>query len=170
MASHRAERGEHMRAVDLRRVSDEGVHSAFTDLTHFQGYYYLTYRICPGGHMLFTSCRIVVRRSPDGQEWTKVLEAGVPDRDARDPRCLVLGERLAPYSGTWFVNPGDPHHKMWQATRSYMTASTDGVSWTPSTEIRHTEARYFWGPGNTTATTTYAQRTTIRCPLAERPC
>ena len=37
----------------VRKVFDNGEHNAFTDLVKFQGDYYLTFRSCPDGHMVY---------------------------------------------------------------------------------------------------------------------
>ncbi|MFH1299707.1 MAG: hypothetical protein ABIK07_01505, partial [Planctomycetota bacterium] len=46
--------------TNVRKVFDNGEHNAFTDMIEFQGKYYLTFRTCPGGHMLFPTSRILV--------------------------------------------------------------------------------------------------------------
>ena len=40
-------------------------HNAFTDLCRFNGQYFLVFRTCPDGHMIFPTSKIVVYKSDD---------------------------------------------------------------------------------------------------------
>ncbi|MCE7987170.1 MAG: hypothetical protein DYG89_38860 [Caldilinea sp. CFX5] len=61
-----------MRIASLRQLYNDGNHNAFTDLCRFGESYYLTFRSCPEGHMIFASSRIVILRSRDAQQWEQV--------------------------------------------------------------------------------------------------
>jgi len=128
----------------LWRVYDDGNHNAFTDLCRFGDHLYLTFRSCPEGHMLFTSSRIVVLRSRDTQEWDRVFSFGVSGRDVRDPHFLVFENRLFVYSGTWLVNPDDPHDTNMSEQLGYTIWSDDGVHWHGPEPMEDTHGYYIW--------------------------
>ena len=56
---------KNVRLESVRQVYNDGNHNAFTGLCSFKGQYYLTFRSCPDGHMLFTTSRIMVLNSKD---------------------------------------------------------------------------------------------------------
>ena len=92
---------------DYRKVySDperpEVMHHAFTDLTYFQGEFFLTFRKGPG-HGLPTSSNvesevIVVLRSRDGIAWSEEAVLKVEGLDNRDPKFLNEEGRLRVYT------------------------------------------------------------------------
>ncbi len=128
----------------LQQVYNDGNHNAFTDLCRFQGRYYLTFRSCPDGHMLFTSSRIMVLSSEDGQNWSLVHFFQVPGRDVRDPHFLVFQDKLFIYSGTWLVYPGEPHRLDMNAHLGYCVWSADGVTWQKPQVCEGTHGYYIW--------------------------
>jgi hypothetical protein len=131
----------------VRRLFDDGNHNAFTDLCRYRGWYYLTFRNCPQGHMLFTSSHIIVMRSPDGQAWQQVHTFSVPYRDVRDPHFMVFGERLFVYSGTWWVDPKDSHNMDLNDHLGYCAWSDDGLAWQGPTLLNGTHGFYIWRAG-----------------------
>ena len=128
----------------LHQVYNDGNHNAFTDLCRFQGRYYLTFRSCPDGHMLFSSSRIVVLSSADGQTWSFVHAFQVPDRDVRDPHFLVFQNNLFIYSGTWLVYPGEPRRMNMNEHLGYCIQSADGVTWQAPQVCEGTHGYYIW--------------------------
>lgn len=128
----------------LRQVYNDGNHNAFTDLCRFQGRYYLTFRSCPEGHMLFTSSRIVVLSSADGQSWTPVHTFSVPERDVRDPHFLVFQDKLFVYTGTWLVYPGEPHRLEPNEHQGYCAWSSNGTTWHGPQQCEGTHGYYIW--------------------------
>lgn len=133
-----------VRIESIRQVYDDGDHNAFTDLCHFNGSIYLTFRTCPGGHMLYTSSRIIIMRSQDGQNWQQVYSFSVPDRDVRDPHFVVFGDRLFVYSGTWLVNPDDPNDTVMNEHLGYGVWSSDGSTWSDPQMLEGTHGHYIW--------------------------
>ncbi len=128
----------------VHRVFDDGEHNAFTDLTYFRGRYYLCFRSCPEGHMLFTTSRIRVLVSDDGvTDWAQVLEFGVPARDVRDPHLLVFGERLFVYAGTWLVPDNDGPRDM-NDHLGFAAWTDDGISWQGPQMLEGTYGHYIW--------------------------
>ena len=130
--------------TSLRQIYNDGNHNAFTDLCRFGEYYYLTFRSCPHGHMIFSSSRIVILRSRDGQSWTKVHSFGVPNRDVRDPHFLVFQEKLFVYSGTWPVDPADSHKLDQNNHLGFAVWSADGASWSAAQALTGTHGYYIW--------------------------
>lgn len=133
-----------MRIASLRQVYNNGHHNAFTDLCHFGEYYYLTFRSCPQGHMIFSTSRIVILRSRDGQAWTEVHSFNVPDRDVRDPHFLVFQAKLFVYTGTWPVDPADSHKMDQNNHLGFAVWSTDGTNWSAPQALAGTHGYYIW--------------------------
>ncbi|MDP6015921.1 MAG: hypothetical protein QGI32_07480 [Candidatus Latescibacteria bacterium] len=138
---------EGLPAIQIKAVHpvvDDGEHNAFTDLARFRGRYYLCFRSCPEGHMLFTTSRIRVLVSDDGiTGWTQVCEFGVPHRDVRDPHLLVFNGKLFVYSGTWLVaeddRPRDCNDHL-----GFGAWTEDGDSWHGPRMLEGTYGHYVW--------------------------
>ena len=133
-----------MRIASLRQVYNDGNHNAFTDLCRFGEYYYLTFRSCPQGHMIFATSRIVILRSRDGETWTAVHAFSVPDRDVRDPHFLVFQAKLFVYAGTWPVDPADAHKMDQNNHLGFAVSSTDGTNWSALQALAGTHGYYIW--------------------------
>jgi hypothetical protein len=136
-----------VRLDSVRQVMNDGNHNAFTDLCHFRGMYYLTFRSCPDGHMLFTSSRIRVMRSADTRSWQEVCAFNVPDRDVRDPHFMVYGDALYVLSGTWLVDPLDSRHTDLSEHQGYCVRSADGATWEGPLSLNGTHGYYIWRGG-----------------------
>lgn len=128
----------------VRQVFNDGNHNAFTDLCRFEGKFYLTFRNCPEGHMLFTSSRIIVMRSADGNTWEQVHTFSVPERDVRDPHFMILNGRLFVYSGTWLVDPADSHNTDMSEQLGFCVWSDDGSEWHGPRALDGTHGYYIW--------------------------
>ena len=133
-----------IRIASLRQVYNDGNHNAFTDLCRFGEDYYLTFRSCPQGHMIFSSSRIVILRSRDGQDWTEVHSFSVPDRDVRDPHFLVFQAKLFVYAGTWPVDPADAHKMDQNNHLGFAVYSADGEHWSIPQSLAGTHGYYIW--------------------------
>ena len=108
-----------VRLGTVQQVYNDGNHNAFTDLCYFKDRYYLTFRNCPDGHMLYTTSRIMVLTSTDAKSWQVVHAFNVPDRDVRDPHFLLFKDKLFVCSGTWLVDPKDPHARSMNEQQGY---------------------------------------------------
>jgi len=128
----------------LHRIYDDGNHNAFTDLIRFRGQFYLTFRNCPDGHMLFTTSRILVLRSADALAWEQVCAFNVPQRDVRDPHFLLFGDRLFVLSGTWLVDPQDWHATDLNDHQGYGVWTEDGTTWHGPIALEGTHGYYIW--------------------------
>ncbi len=130
--------------TSIRQLFNDGNHNAFTDLCHFQDRYYLTFRSCPDGHMLFTTSRILVMSSPDGQEWEEVHAFSVPKRDVRDPHFLIFQGKLMVYTGTWWVDTTDAKERDVNDHLGFCAWSEDGRTWEGPRMLDGTHGYYIW--------------------------
>lgn len=128
----------------VRQVFNDGNHNAFTDLQLFNGHYYLTFRTCPGGHMLFTSSNIVVLRSADSVSWQEVFRFSVPTRDVRDPHLLVFNQKLFVFTGAWLVDPDNPNALDMNDHLGFCAWSEDGTNWHGPRLLEGTHGHYIW--------------------------
>ena len=126
------------------KVYNDGNHNAFTDICRFQDAYYLTFRNCPDGHMLFTTSRILVLRSVDTETWDLVCEFNVPTRDVRDPHFLVFHDALFVYSSTWLAEAENAEKRDINDHQGYCVWSSDGTSWEGPTYCIGTQGHYIW--------------------------
>ena len=137
-------RAPSIRVDRVTKVFDDGNHNAFTDLCRFAGRYYLTFRSCPDGHMLFESSRVVVQSSADTEVWTPVFDFAVPGRDVRDPHFLVFQDRLFVYPGTWLVGEEAPSRGDPNDMKGYAAWTANGSEWQGPQAMAGTEGHYVW--------------------------
>ncbi|QDT41587.1 hypothetical protein Pan241w_16500 [Gimesia alba] len=130
--------------TNVRKVFDNGEHNAFTDMIEFKGKYYLTFRTCPGGHMLFPSSRILIMQSDDAETWKQVDEFSVPRRDVRDPHFLIFKDKLFVYTGTWYCGDAPPKTRTINQHLGYAVWSADGSNWSKPTMLEGTYGHYIW--------------------------
>lgn len=124
----------------VERVYDDGNHNAFTDMIAFNGRYYLAFRSCPDGHLVFPTSRVKVLASDDLREWTEVFSYGIPGRDIRDPHLAVLGDTLFAYSGSWLIeDTPEVNHQL-----GYGISTQDGTGWEGPFELEGTYGHYVW--------------------------
>ena len=129
----------------IHRIVDDGLHNAFTDLAKFQGRFFLAYRSCPEGHMIFPTSKIHVLVSDDGvNDWEEVFCFSVPSRDVRDPHFLLFQDKLFVYSGTWLCPLADSDERDMNDHLGYAVSSRDGVVWTGPTMMEGTYGHYIW--------------------------
>jgi hypothetical protein len=133
-----------VRVVNVRRAFHNGEHNAFTDLCRFRGRYYLTFRSCPDGHMVFPSASIIILASDDAVAWDKVAQFSVPRRDTRDPHFLVFQEKLFVYTGTWYCGEGKPAVLEYNKHLGYAAWSGDGRLWHGPRMLEGTYGHYIW--------------------------
>ncbi|NLS77477.1 MAG: hypothetical protein GXY76_09490 [Chloroflexi bacterium] len=127
---------------NIRQVYNDGNHNAFTDLVHFKGAYYLTFRSCIDGHMVYDSSRILILHSLDTVHWRLAHAFHVPDRDVRDPHFLALGDALFVYSGTWLADGRREREQNDQ--QGYGCWTTDGKTWRGPRFLEGTQGHYIW--------------------------
>lgn len=128
----------------VRQIFNDGNHNAFTDLCRFQNRYYLTFRSCPDGHMIFATSKILVMASQDGQDWEEVHAFSVPKRDVRDPHFLVFQGKLMVYSGTWWVDTTAAKELDVNDHLGFCAWSEDGKTWHGPRMLDGTHGYYIW--------------------------
>ncbi len=135
-----------VRVETIRRAYHNGEHNAFTDLVRWRGAFWLTFRSCPDGHMVFPSSSIRVLRSDDAKEWTEVHRFSVPQRDTRDPHFLVFQDKLFVYTGTWWSGEGELPREKYNLNQhlGYAVFSEDGAAWSEPQALEGTYGHYIW--------------------------
>jgi hypothetical protein len=133
-----------VRIESVRRVFHNGEHNAFTDLIRFKGRYYLTFRSCPDGHMVFPTSSIIVLSSEDGRDWKQVNRFSVPKRDVRDPHFLAYDDKLFVYSGTWDCGGTMEQRRETNMLLGYGAWSEDGEEWQGPAMLEGTYGHYVW--------------------------
>ena len=129
---------------NVHKVFDNGEHNAFTDMIEFKGKYYLTFRTCPGGHMLFPTSRILIMQSDDAKTWKQVDEFSVPKRDVRDPHFLIFKDKLFVYNGTWYCGDSAPKTRTINEHLGFAVWSADGNEWSKPIMLEGTYGHYIW--------------------------
>lgn len=133
-----------VRVESVRRVFHNGEHNAFTDLIRFKGRYYLTFRSCPDGHMVFPTSSIIVLSSKDGRDWKQVHRFSVPKRDVRDPHFLAYDDKLFVYTGTWYCGGTMEERRETNLHLGYGAWSGDGERWEGPAMLEGSYGHYIW--------------------------
>ncbi len=136
----------HVKILSVERIFNNGEHNAFTDLCFFKGNYYLTFRSCPDGHMVFPSSSIIILSSSDGKDWRQVHRFNVANRDTRDPHFLVFKKKLFVYTGTWYCESDHPDEEQRDLNQhlGYCVWSDDGLKWNGPEMLEGTYGQYVW--------------------------
>ncbi len=132
---------------NVRRAFHNGEHNAFTDLIDWQGKYWLTFRSCPDGHMVFPTSRVIVLSSSDkGKTWQPEHEFSVPLRDVRDPHFLSFKGRLFVYTGTWYSGEGELPREDYDINKhlGFGVFTDDGKTWSDPHQLEGTYGHYIW--------------------------
>ena len=120
-----------VRVTNVRRVFHNGEHNAFTHMIRFRDRFYLAFRSCPDGHMIYPTSSNIILESEDGQTWKKVHHFRVPKRDLRDPHFLVLHDTLFVNVSAWYCGdkPTPPEEYGFNKHLGYWCRSKDGSTW-----------------------------------------
>lgn len=132
--------------TNVRRAFANGEHNAFTDLVRFKGRFYLAFRSCPDGHMVFPSSSIIVLASDDTKSWQPVHRFSVPLRDTRDPHFLAFQDKLLVYTGTWYSGPTALPRDDYDLNKhlGYAAWTGDGAEWHGPVMLEGTFGHYIW--------------------------
>ena len=135
-----------VKATNIRRVFHNGEHNAFTDLIRWKGKYWLSFRSCPDGHMVFPTSSIIVLSSDDTRQWEQRHRFHVPKRDTRDAHFLAFGDKLFVYTGTWYCGDGAPPRSEYTLNKhlGYAGWTTDGKEWHSPIMLEGTFGHYVW--------------------------
>ena len=121
--------------ISLQRVVSDGYHNAFTDMTRWNGHYYLCYRVAQS-HGIEPPGDVIILRSTDLTQWQQVARFDTGGDD-RDPKLLHAGDLLAVTFGTWVPrwrtagSRTDVTHDL----LSHISISRDGTSWSTPRQI-----------------------------------
>ncbi|MCG8598938.1 MAG: hypothetical protein MI807_02245 [Verrucomicrobiales bacterium] len=145
-ASLSADEPPKVEAQNIRRIPHNGEHNAFTDLIRWKGAYWLTFRSCADGHMVFPTSTIRILRSDDAKEWEEVHQFSVAKRDVRDPHFLIFRGKLFVYTGTWWSGDGELPREEYDINLhlGYAAYSSDGNTWSAPTQLEGTFGHYIW--------------------------
>ena len=135
-----------VRVTNIRRVFYNGEHNAFTDLIRFQDKFYLAFRSCPDGHMVYPTSWNIVLESDDAQTWRQVHHFRVPKRDLRDPHFLIFKEKLFVYVSAWYCgdSPTAKEDYGFNKHLGYGCWSTDGSTWNEPIMLEGTYGHFIW--------------------------
>lgn len=91
--------------VTIKKIWEEGEHNAFTDLIHFKGHFYCSFRE-GSGHIPGTDGIVRIIRSSDGQHWTSVAKLSKEGIDLRDPKLSITpkGKLMVIMGGSIYRN------------------------------------------------------------------
>lgn len=133
-----------LRLDSVRQVFNDGNHNAFTDLCRFRNRFYLTFRSCPDGHMVFPTSSIVVLVSDQGNTWREVFRFNAPHRDLRDPHFLAFQDKLFVYSGGWLCDLSRPDDRDLNDHLGFAAWTVDGETWAGPKALEGTYGHYIW--------------------------
>ncbi len=113
-----------LEVLETRRIWDAAAHNAFTDLIHWRGTWWCTFRES-AGHVGGDGA-IRVLSSRDGVEWVSAAYLVAPGADLRDPKFSVTPQdRLMINCGSSFYEG-----KKLKGRVSLVMFSDDGLAWT----------------------------------------
>ncbi len=120
-------------------VAVTGEHNSNTDMIYWgkTGMIYMIHDRRPF-HLGSTKARLILWNSTDAHAWNYVRSFSVEGNDIRDPKFVVIGDRLFMYA---LINSGviaTPY-------QTIFTYTEDGVNWQPFQNISH-EGWLFWRP------------------------
>ena len=125
----------------------DGWHNSNTDMTFFDGWFYLCHQTSPY-HLGSSRSRLLLWRSRDGRAWEKVTEfKNETGREYRDPKFAVIRDRLFLYFLPNLTIRAVP-------VGTVYTSSTDGVTWSPIEPIE-AAGWLFWRPKTRDGVTWY---------------
>lgn len=123
--------------IDSWPAVADGEHNSNTDLIHWRSHFYLIHASSPW-HFASEDCHLVLWRSVDARNWSKIREFKLPKEDIRDPKFAPIGDRLFMYVlKNRDLNP-EPY-------TTAVASSEDGVTWTDFDDI-DPEGWLFWRP------------------------
>jgi hypothetical protein len=133
--------------ADVWPIVADGWHNSNTDLIFWHDAFYLVHARSRY-HMGNEGSRLIVRRSPDGREWTEVAELQMPEADIRDPKFAVLDGTLYLYALANNSFEPEPY-------TTVLSTSQDGVAWSPFEPVEP-GGWLLWSPRSLDGETWYA--------------
>jgi len=124
-------------ALETWEAVSDGTHNSNTDMAFFKGYFYLVHASSPY-HFATPECKLVVRRSKDAKTWEELSRVNVPGEDIRDPKFLVMNDRLFLYVLKSVDFEAEPY------ATAYLV-SDDGKKWSAMKDMEP-KGWLFWRP------------------------
>ncbi len=115
----------------------DGMHNSNTDMAFFNNYFYLVHASSPY-HFATPECKLIVWRSKDSKNWEKLSIIQIPGEDIRDPKFLILGNKIILFVLKSIEFTAEPY------STAYLV-SKDGIQWSDLQEIDH-KGWLFWRP------------------------
>ena len=123
--------------IETWSVAANGQHNAYADLILWRGAFILVHATSPS-HLGSTRSRILIKRSVDGRQWETLATLRLPNLDIRDPKVVVIEDRLHLYAL--------PNDSLYATPKSTVLAvSDDGVDWSEFEPLKP-EGWLFWRP------------------------
>lgn len=117
-----------LRLIDVRRLSGDVPHSAFTDLARFRGEWVCVFREGKGHVSPDGAIRILA--SKDGEHWASIARLTASDADLRDPKLYPgPGEKL------FIVAAAALHDSTAVRHRTRVWSSKDGREWSAPRDV-----------------------------------
>jgi hypothetical protein len=123
--------------VETWKAVSDGAHNSNTDLTFWNGHFYLCHQASPF-HLGTSRSKMRLWRSADAHNWELVREFRPEQWEYRDPTFGQIGERLFIY----FLPNRDRNPEPFTTA---FTSSLDGSEWRPVQDIAN-EGWLFWRP------------------------
>lgn len=123
----------------VAKIWDQAPHNAFTNLTHYRGAWFCTFREAED-HMSLDS-RIQVISSVNGREWSSVALLTSPESsltDLRDPKIVITPDQRL------MLTAAATSREENATRRSYVWFSTDGFAWSEP-RLMSEDGVWIWG-------------------------
>lgn len=135
--------------AECREAVNDGRHNSNSFLTFWREEFWLIHANSPY-HIATPECELILWRSKDAVNWTKVRTFSVPDEDIRDPKFAVIGDRLFIYYLMSLVD---------DTAEPYTTAvvyTDDGTNFSEPRELFDVHGWLLWNPRTHDGKTWYA--------------
>ncbi len=129
---------EQAKILDVRRISNEAGHSAFTDLVRFQDRWFLCFR--EGDGHVSPNGALRVLTSADGEKWEAAARITSETGDLRDPKLSVTPDGRLMLAGVSALNPPSPIKH-----QSMVWFSKDGRNWAEGQAVGEPNV-WIWRP------------------------
>ena len=136
-----------MRVEGNRIIYHDGTHNAFTSMVKWRNRYWVAFR--NGAHHRSTNGRLLLTSSQELQTWSHPEAVIDSSLDDRDPAVFVLDGKIfvASLSIESQVDDTDPFGEKGMritGSRSLLTSSKDGVTWSPPVQALPDHHTIWW--------------------------
>ncbi|HLU47436.1 MAG TPA: exo-alpha-sialidase [Planctomycetota bacterium] len=119
--------GAELRLLDVRRISGDAPHAAFTDLARFKSEWVAVFREGKGHVSPDGAIRVLVSR--DGREFRSAARLTASDADLRDPKLFQIGDELFIIAAAALHDGGEVKH------RTRVFRSRDARDWSAPKDV-----------------------------------